>query len=49
MEQTYGSDNMHLVVAAAYLQRLIENVRVVRYLEKNFPELLRISRRYRIL
>lgn len=40
MEESYGSDNMDLVVATGYLQRLIENVRVVRYLAQNFPELL---------
>lgn len=40
MEESFGSDNMDLVVATGYLQRLIENVRVVRYLAQNFPELL---------
>ena len=40
MEESYGSDNMDLVVATGYLQRLIENARVVRYLAQNFPELL---------
>lgn len=40
MEESYGSDNMDLVVATGYLQRLIENVKIVRYLAQNFPELL---------
>lgn len=40
MEESFGSDNMDLVVATGYVQRLIENVRVVRYLAQNFPELL---------
>ena len=40
MEECYGSDNMDLVVATGYLQRLIENARVVRYLAQHFPELL---------
>jgi hypothetical protein len=40
MQECYGSDNMDLVVAAGYLQRLIENARVVRYLAQHFPELL---------
>lgn len=40
MEETYGSDNMDLVVATGYIQRIIDNVRVVRYLAQNFPELL---------
>ncbi|WP_371420447.1 plasmid partitioning protein RepB C-terminal domain-containing protein [Tardiphaga sp.] len=40
MEESYGNDNMDLVVATGYLQRIIENVRVVRYLAQNFPELL---------
>lgn len=40
MEESYGSDNMDLVVATGYLQRLIENARVVRYLAQKFPELL---------
>lgn len=40
MEETYGTDNMDLVVATGYLQRMIDNARVVRYLAQNFPELL---------
>lgn len=40
MEQSYGTDHLDLVVATGYLQRLIENARVVRYLAQNFPELL---------
>jgi hypothetical protein len=40
MEHSYGTDHLDLVVATGYLQRLIENARVVRYLAQNFPELL---------
>jgi RepB plasmid partitioning protein/ParB-like nuclease domain len=40
LEQSYGSDNMDLVVATGYLHRLIENARVVRYLAHHYPELL---------
>lgn len=40
MEQSYGTDHLELVVATGYVHRLIENVRVVRYLAQNFPELL---------
>lgn len=40
LEQSYGIDNLDLVVATGYLHRLIENARVVRYLAQNYPELL---------
>lgn len=40
VEQSYGTDHLDLVVATGYLNRLIENARVVRYLAQNFPELL---------
>jgi hypothetical protein len=40
LEQSYGNDNLDLVVATGYLHRLIENARVVRYLAQNYPELL---------
>jgi len=40
IEDSYGADNLDLVLAAGYVARLLENARVVRYLAKNFPELL---------
>ncbi|KZM49576.1 plasmid partitioning protein RepB C-terminal domain-containing protein [Labrenzia sp. OB1] len=40
LEETFGQDNLDLVVATGYVKRLIENAQVVRYLAKNFPELL---------
>ncbi|HEY0219082.1 MAG TPA: plasmid partitioning protein RepB C-terminal domain-containing protein [Afipia sp.] len=40
VEQSYGTDHLDLVVATGYLNRLIENARVVRYLAQSFPELL---------
>lgn len=40
MEQSYGADHLDLVVATGYLNRLLENARIVRYLAQNFPELL---------
>lgn len=40
IEDSYGADNLDLVLANGYLIRLLENARVVRYLAKNFPELL---------
>lgn len=40
IEDSYGADNLDLVLANGYLKKLLENVRVVRYLAKNFPELL---------
>jgi hypothetical protein len=40
MEQSYGADHLDLVVVTGYMDRLLENARVVRYLSQNFPELL---------
>lgn len=40
IEESYGADNLDLVVATGYVGRLLGNVRVVRYLAQNFPELL---------
>jgi hypothetical protein len=39
-EQTYGADNLDLVLATGYLSKLLRNGRVVGYLAKNFQELL---------
>ncbi|HEY9091890.1 plasmid partitioning protein RepB C-terminal domain-containing protein [Parasphingorhabdus sp.] len=40
IEQGYGADHLDLVLATGYLCRLVENVRVVRYLASHHPELL---------
>jgi ParB-like chromosome segregation protein Spo0J len=39
-EQTYGTDNLDLVLATGYLSKLLRNGKVVGYLAKNFQELL---------
>jgi ParB-like chromosome segregation protein Spo0J len=39
-EQTYGADNLDLVLATGYLSKLLRNGRVVGYLAKHFQELL---------
>jgi hypothetical protein len=39
-EQTYGADNLDLVLATGYLSKLLRNGKVVGYLAKNFQELL---------
>ena len=39
-EQTYGADNLDLVLATGYLSKLLRNGKVVGYLAKNFSELL---------
>lgn len=40
IEDSYGTDHLDLVVARRYVERLLGNVRVVRYLAQHFPELL---------
>lgn len=40
IEQSYGSDHLELVLAIGYVSRLLENVRVVRYLAQRHPEIL---------
>lgn len=40
IEESYGTDNLELVVATGYVGRLLENAKVVRYLAQHFPELL---------
>jgi ParB-like chromosome segregation protein Spo0J len=40
IEQSFGSDHLDLVLAAGYLFRLLDNVRVVHYLARHHPELL---------
>lgn len=40
IEESYGADNLDLVVASGYVGRLLDNVRIVRYLAQHYPELL---------
>lgn len=40
IEESYGVDNLNLVVATRYVGRLLGNVRIVRYLAQHCPELL---------
>jgi hypothetical protein len=40
VEQTYGTDHLHLVLAKGYLGRLLANERVFRYLDHHHHELL---------
>jgi hypothetical protein len=40
IQDTYGQDHLHLTVVKGYLQKLISNDRVSRYLEQYQPELL---------
>src|SRR3546814_15973812 len=45
IEQSYGKDQLDLVLATGYLCRLIENVRVVHHLARHHPELRSEERR----
>jgi len=38
VEQTYGQDVLHLVLAKGYLAKLLENKAVSRYLQQRQPE-----------
>lgn len=40
VEQTYGADHLDLVLATGYVNRLLSNARVVRYLAQRHPEIL---------
>lgn len=40
IEQSYGTDHLDLVVVTGFLERLLGNSRVVRYLTQNYIELL---------
>lgn len=40
IEQSYGTDHLDLVVVTGFLERLLGNARVVRYLAQHHPELL---------
>jgi hypothetical protein len=39
-EQTYGQDVLHLVLARGYLQKLLENPQITRFLRQQQPEIL---------
>lgn len=40
VEQSYGSDHLDLVLASGYVNRLLANARVVRYLAQHHPDIL---------
>lgn len=40
IEESYGADNLDLVVATGYVGRLLANARVVRFLAQDYPDLL---------
>lgn len=39
-EQSHGEDMLNLMLARAYLVKLMDNTRVMKYLQANFPEIL---------
>jgi len=40
MEETHGKNTLHLVIVTGYLRKLLDNVRVVRFLVQKHPEIL---------
>lgn len=40
IESSYGDDILHLVIASGYLNRLVSNPEISRYLERKYPEFL---------
>ena len=40
IEESYGNDVLHLVIARGYLAKLVNNAEIVRYLKINHPEVL---------
>jgi hypothetical protein len=38
VEETYGENMFHLTCARGYLKRLLDNARVVRFLNANHPD-----------
>ena len=40
-ERAYGENVLNLTVSLAYVKRLLENAKVVRFLNGNYPEILR--------
>ncbi len=40
IEETHGTNVLHLVIVAGYLRKLLDNARVVRYLAQNYSEIM---------
>ena len=40
IQENYSQDHLHLTVIKGYLAKLVQNAKVVRYLEKRQPDLL---------
>jgi hypothetical protein len=40
VKENYGKDTLNLVLACGFISRLLENARVVRYMSKNYPDML---------
>lgn len=40
IEESHGKNTLHLVIVTAYLRKLLENARVLRFLLQNYPEIL---------
>jgi len=38
VEKTYGTDHLDLVVARGYVAKLIDNIRIMRFLDQNYSE-----------
>lgn len=40
VKDSYGKDSLNLVLVCGFISRILENARVVRYLSKNYPDML---------
>ena len=40
VEESYGTDNLHLTVARGYIKKLLGNARITRWLMQHHPEYL---------
>lgn len=40
IEETHGTNVLHLVIVAGYLRKLLDSARVVRYLAQDYPEIM---------
>jgi hypothetical protein len=40
VKDSYGKDSLNLVLVCGFISRLLENARVVKYLSKNYPDML---------
>ena len=45
IEESFGSDHLDLVLTIAYLRKLVENVRIARYLERSYEDIFAEFRR----